>query len=59
MSVFECKTISENIHKLKQEEYTETSVTPKINNIFIFIYVSTIFQSSSGYNIIIIIIIYY
>jgi hypothetical protein len=26
----------------------KTSVTPKIDNIFIFIYVSTIFQSSSG-----------
>jgi hypothetical protein len=26
----------------------KTSVTPKIANIFIFIYVSTIFQSSSG-----------
>jgi hypothetical protein len=41
-------TVDEFLEPLSILTKYKTSVTPKIDNIFIFIYVLTIFQSSSG-----------
>jgi hypothetical protein len=41
-------TVDEFLEPLSILTKYKTSVTPKIHNIFIFIYVPTIFQSSSG-----------